>query len=161
MTAALSPAAARVQTAVTARGFDFAVQELPVSTRTAEAAAAAIGCDVAQIVKSLVFRRRASDLPLLVLASGANQVDLHTLARLAGEPVVKADADFVRAATGFAIGGIPPIGHPRRLRTIIDRDLLAWPTVWAAAGTPHAVFALPGSALAALTEGEVEDVRSA
>jgi prolyl-tRNA editing enzyme YbaK/EbsC (Cys-tRNA(Pro) deacylase) len=93
--------------------------------------------------------------------SGVNQVDLHILARLAGEPVIKADADFVRAATGFAIGGIPPLGHTRRLRTIIDRDLLTWPTVWAAAGTPHAVFALPAAALGALTDGEIEDVRSA
>ncbi len=156
--AELSAAAQRVQDAVKARGFDFEVRELPASTRTAADAAAAIGCDLDHIVKSLIFRRRASDGAVLVLACGGKQVDTQKLARLVGEPVERADADFVRTCSGFAIGGIPPLGHARRLRTLIDRDLLAAAQVWAAAGTPHAVFALPGSALPELTCGDVVDI---
>lgn len=155
----LSGAAERVQQALAARGFAFVVRELPASTRTAAEAAAAIGCEICQIAKALIFRMPARDRALLVLASGTNQVDTDKLAQLVGEPVAKADATFVRAASGFSIGGIPPVGHSQPLRTLIDRDLLALETLWAAAGTPHAVFALPAAALPALTGGEVADVR--
>ena len=136
----LSSSAAKVQAVLRGMGLDCQVVELPGSTRTAVEAAQAVGCAVGQIVKSLVFRGKDSRRPLLVLASGSNRVDEKRLAGLAGEPVEKADAEFTRVHTGFAIGGIPPVGHTERIDTFIDADLLAYTEVWAAAGTPHAVF---------------------
>ena len=133
------------------------VREFPEGTRTAIDAAAAIGCDVAQIVKSLVFRR-AGGTPLLVLASGTNRVDETKVEALVGEPVGKADAAFVREATGFAIGGVPPAGHPAPLETIVDEDLLAFEELWAAAGTPRSVFALSPDELVAMSGGRPGDV---
>jgi prolyl-tRNA editing enzyme YbaK/EbsC (Cys-tRNA(Pro) deacylase) len=133
------------------------VSTFPEGTRTAADAAAAIGCDVGQIVKSLVFRR-ASGAALLVVASGSNRVDEGKLAALTGEPVGKADAAFVRAATGFAIGGVPPAGHPSPVDTIVDEDLLAFDEVWAAAGTPRTVFPLTPAELVEMTGGRVADV---
>ena len=138
----LSDAAARVQAALQAAGLELRVIELPASTRTAVEAAAAVGCSVAQIVKSLVFRTVNSGQAVLVLASGANRVDETRVGASLGEPIEKATADFVRQRTGFSIGGVPPIGHTTPLRTIIDPDLVALPQLWAAAGTPHAVFSL-------------------
>lgn len=157
----LSASAARVQRALAERGFAFEVRELPDSTRSAAEAAAAIGCDVAQIAKSLVFRGEHSGEALLVIAGGVNRVDTDKLAVLAGEPVGRADAAFVRAETGFAIGGVPPAGHAKPLRTWIDPALAGCERVWAAAGTPHAVFELPGGALATLTGGTVADIAAA
>lgn len=125
-----------------ARGLDLQVVELPDSTRTADDAAAAVGCQKAQIVKSLVFRDE-DDAPVLVLASGPNRVDEELVAAGHGRPIHKADAAFVRAATGYSIGGVPPIGHARPLPTYVDEDLLGYDQVWAAAGTPNAVFAIP------------------
>lgn len=154
----LSRAAARVQSALSAGGVAAAVRELPASTRTAREAAAALGCAEAQIAKSLVFRAVESARPLLVIASGANQVDVAKLAALCGETVARADAAFVREATGYAIGGIPPLGHVQPIATWIDRDLLALPLVWAAAGTPNAVFALTPAVLVDVTAGTVADV---
>jgi prolyl-tRNA editing enzyme YbaK/EbsC (Cys-tRNA(Pro) deacylase) len=133
------------------------VRSFPAGTRTAVDAAAAIGCDVAQIVKSLVFRR-AGGAALLVLASGRNRVDERKVEVLTGEPVGKADAAFVRAATGFAIGGVPPAGHPEPLETLVDADLLDHDELWAAAGTPRSVFAITPQDLLALTGGRVADV---
>ena len=133
------------------------VSTFPEGTRTAADAAAAIGCSVGQIVKSLVFRR-ASGGALLVVASGSNRVDEEKLAALAGEPVVKADAAFVREATGFAIGGVPPAGHPAPVETVVDEDLLAYEQVWAAAGTPRTVFPLTPDELVSMTGGRVADV---
>jgi prolyl-tRNA editing enzyme YbaK/EbsC (Cys-tRNA(Pro) deacylase) len=130
---------------------------LEASARTAADAARACGVAVGQIVKSLVFL--AGEAPLLVLVSGANQADEQRLAAVTGGPVRRADADAVRAATGFAIGGVPPLGHARRLRVIIDRDLLAHPRLIAAAGTPHAVFAITPAELCRVTEGAVHDVK--
>jgi prolyl-tRNA editing enzyme YbaK/EbsC (Cys-tRNA(Pro) deacylase) len=124
---------------------------MPQSTRSADEAAAACGCHVAQIVKSLVFAGAASGEPYLLLVSGCNRVDPAGIAAALGEALVRPDAAKVRAWTGFAIGGIPPFGHDRRLRTFLDRDLLAFETVWAAAGTPNAVFAADPAALAAAT----------
>ena len=120
-------------------------------------AADAVGVEVAQIVKSLVFRR-ANGEALLVVASGANRVDEAKLEALLGEPVGKADADFVRAKTGFAIGGVPPAGHATPVETIVDEDLLALDVLWAAAGTPRDVFSLTPRELVALTGGRVADV---
>lgn len=151
----LSPSAQRVQQAILDRGVPCQVVELPGSTRTALEAATAVGCEVAQIVKSLVFATVNTHRPILVLASGSNRVDETRLAEIIGEPVAKADGNFVREHTGFAIGGVPPLGHPRPLLTYIDADLMEMTEIWAAAGTPHAVFCLKPSELLALTGGEV------
>jgi prolyl-tRNA editing enzyme YbaK/EbsC (Cys-tRNA(Pro) deacylase) len=155
MPASLSASAQRVQDALTALGLPCRVVELPASTRTAQEAADAVGCVVGQIVKSLVFRGARTDIPILVLASGVNRVNEARLGELAGEPIAKADAAFVRAHTGFAIGGVAPLGHPAPLRTYIDADLLQYAEIWAAAGTPNAVFALRPTDLETITGGQV------
>ena len=155
----LKESARRVQEALAARGFDFQIREFPASTRTSAEAAAAIGCAVGQIVKSLIFRTKTTGRPVLALASGANRVDEKALARLVGEPIGRADADFVRQATGFAIGGVPPLGHATPPVTLIDRDLLVFEEIWAAAGTPNAVFRLTPNALIAVTGGQVADIK--
>jgi len=154
----LSSSAAKVQAALEARGFSFEVRELDQSTRTAAEAASAIGCEVAQIAKSILFRGRDSGRPVLVVASGVNRVDEKAIAVLLGEKLAKADADFVRAETGFVIGGVPPAGHDRPIVTFIDEDLLAYDEIWAAAGTPFAVFRLDPRSLAELTGGQVARV---
>lgn len=128
---------------------------MPASTRTAAEAAAAVGCTVGQIIKSLIFRTTTHDAPILVLASGANRVDETRLAELVGAPIAKADAAFVRMHTGYAIGGVAPVGHPQPLRTFIDADLLVYEQLWAAAGTPNSVFALRPDDLQMLTDGTV------
>lgn len=158
MTGELSASARRVQNALDACGVRCRVVEMPDSTRTARDAADAIGCRVEQIVKSLVFLRRDTGKPLLVVASGGNRVDEGKLAEAAGGPVGKADADFVRERLGFAIGGVPPIGHLERLPTFVDEDLLMFEEIWAAAGTPHAVFRLTPADLVRLTEGRAVDL---
>lgn len=148
----------RVLAALHAGGVATDVLEFPHSTRTAADAAAAIGTTVAQIVKSLVFLADAQ--PVLVLASGANRVDTTKLARAAGvRRIAKANADGVRDITGFAIGGVPPVGHPRALPVYIDRDLLDFETVYAAAGTPTSVFPIAPALLQRLTRGTVVDLR--
>jgi len=151
----LPPSAQKVQEALTALGLACQVVELPASTRTAQEAAQAIGCTVAQIVKSLIFRGMRTGKPILVLASGVNRVNEKRLGEIAGEPVGKADADFVRQKTGFAIGGVPPVGHPAAIETYIDADLLQYPEVWAAAGTPRAVFRLIPQDLQKMNRGSV------
>lgn len=155
----LSPSARRVQDALAARGFSFKVAELPGSTRTAKEAADAVGCDVAQIAKSLIFKGKTSGDPLLVIAGGANRVDEKRLRDLAGEPIGKADAEFVRTRTGFAIGGVPPLGHAEPIRAWIDEDLLRHAVIWAAAGTPNSLFELDPAELPKMTDGEVARVR--
>lgn len=157
----LSDTAQQVEDWLAARAMPGRVREMTASTRTSAEAAAAIGCDVAQIAKSLVFRGRDSGEPLLVIASGVNRVDEKKLAALVGERVTRPDAEYVRAATGFAIGGVPPVGHARALRTLIDADLLALDPIWAAAGTPVAVFTLTSAELVALTAGQVADLKIA
>jgi len=135
------------------------VVELPSSTRTAVEAAKAVGCQVGQIVKSLVFRAKRSRQAILIIASGENRVSEPKIEALIGEPLGKADADFVRQQTGFAIGGVPPVGHLNRLITFIDVDLLSYNVVWAAAGTPHAVFCLNPADLERITGGRVVDLK--
>lgn len=151
----------RVREALAARGLAAEVRELAASTRTAEEAAAAVGCRVAQIVKSLVFRLTATDRPLLVLVSGSNRASEARLSALAGEPVARADADFVRERTGFSIGGVPPLGHAAPLPVLIDRDLMSFAVVWAAAGSPRAVFALTPADLQRITAGRVAELAEA
>lgn len=158
MSEELSSSAKKVQDALSALGLSLEVVELPASTRTAQEAAQAIGCGVAQIVKSLVFKGSHSGRAILVLVSGSNRVDEARLGELAGEPVEKADADFVRQRTGFAIGGVPPLAHPEPLTTFIDEDLLAYPEIWAAAGTPRAVFRLERDDLERITQGTIARV---
>lgn len=128
------------------------------STHTAQEAAEACGCAPGQIVKSLVFRGAASGAAWLVLVSGPNRVHEKRLGRALGEGLARADADFVRAATGYAIGGVPPLGHTEPLRTVMDRDLMAFATVWAAGGTPRCVFQTSPQALARATAARVLDV---
>lgn len=154
----LSRSAKRFQDALLARGIALEVIELPASTRTAADAAAAIGCTIAQIAKSIVFRTAASNRPILVIASGVNRINEAAIHEHVGEAVVKADAAFVRDKTGFAIGGVPPLGHNEPIDTIIDVDLLALGDIWAAAGTPNAVFRLNGELLAHITTGKVMSI---
>jgi prolyl-tRNA editing enzyme YbaK/EbsC (Cys-tRNA(Pro) deacylase) len=136
------------------------LREFPEGTRTAEDAARAIGCEVGQIVKSLVFLLDGA--PVMALVAGSNRLDESRLAAaLAGESVSRADADAVRAATGFPIGGVPPFGHSAELRTVIDEDLLQYDEIWAAAGTPRDVFAITPTELVRVTGGAVAAVRSA
>ena len=137
-----NPGVERVRTALAAAGLDVEIVELPGAARTARAAAEFLGCAVAQIANSLVFRALTSDSALLVLSSGARRVDLERLAAIVGEPIAKADADFVRARTGFAIGGVAPVGHATPLRSFIERSLAVLDPLWAAAGHPHTVFRL-------------------
>lgn len=155
----LSPSAQRVQNALAAQGVPLQVVELPQSTRTAVEAAAAVGVTVGQIVKSLIFRAPQSDRAVLVLASGSNRVDEQAVAALLGEPLGKADAGFVRAKTGFVIGGVSPVGHTAPLPTFIDADLLTYAELWAAAGTPNAVFRLTPAQLVSLTGGTVAPIK--
>ena len=153
----LTPSAQRVQDALAAAGVAARVVEYDVPARTSAEAAAVLGCTVGQIAKSLVFRA-ASGAPVLVIASGAHRVDEAKVAALAGEPIGKADAAFVRAATGYAIGGIPPLAHAQRMRTFVDRNLAQYATVYAAGGTPHAMFPIAPADLVRVCGGAVADV---
>lgn len=158
----MHPASARFHAAALARGFDADITEFEQPTRTAQEAAEAIGCDVGQIVKSLCFN--VNGAPVMALVSGANQLDARKLAALCEvgrKKVRRADADFVREATGFAIGGVPPLGHASQMAIYVDQDLTAYGEVWAAAGTPNAVFPIGPRELVALTGGVVADLRVA
>lgn len=151
----LSGSAKKVQAALHSLGLTLEVVELPASTRTSAEAAEAVGCSVGQIAKSLVFRGATTGGPVLVICSGSNRVDEGALSRLVGEPVEKGDAEFVRQHTGFAIGGVPPVGHRRAIPTYIDEDLMGFTEIWAAAGTPHAVFRLTPEELSRISQGTV------
>jgi prolyl-tRNA editing enzyme YbaK/EbsC (Cys-tRNA(Pro) deacylase) len=154
------PASARkVQAAAAALGLDIVVREMAESTRTAEEAAAACGVTVGQIVKSLVFLGSASGKPCLLLVSGDNRVNEKGVAAHLGEKLKRPDADAVRALTGFAIGGIPPFGHDTPIATYMDRHLLSYEVVWAAAGTPKAVFCVEPARLRDATMATVIDVK--
>ena len=159
MADALTATAQRVQDALKALGVESQVVELHASTRTAAEAAQAIGCRVEQIAKSLVFRGMSTDRPVLAIVSGANRVDEERLSELIAETVAKADADYVRQRTGFAIGGVPPVGHVESLMCLIDEDLFQYDSIWAAAGTPCAVFPLTPVELQRITGGRVISVK--
>lgn len=149
----------RVVTALAGAGVQTEVQEFAAGTRTAEDAANALGTTVGQIVKSLVFL--AGDRPVLVLVSGANRADAAKLQALADADITRATADDVRRITGYAIGGVPPFAHLTFLTTYLDRDLLQYELVWAAAGTPNAVFAISPRDLLRITAAQVADVAEA
>ncbi len=151
MKPASAPSALKVQALLGPR---FTVLEFDASTRTSAEAAAAIGCEVSEIAKSVVFKAK-SGRPVLVIASGANRVDEKQVGRLIGEKIGRADAEFVRETTGFAIGGVPPVGHVQPPLTLIDEDLFRFAAIWAAAGTPNAVFRLTPAELKQLTDGEI------
>jgi prolyl-tRNA editing enzyme YbaK/EbsC (Cys-tRNA(Pro) deacylase) len=155
----LSQSAEKVQEALDAFQIKLEVVELPDSTRSAVEAAKAIGCHVEQIAKSLIFRTLETGRPILVIASGSNRVNENQLIDIVREPVGKADASFVRRETGFVIGGVPPVGHSRPLKTFIDADLQQYDEIWAAAGTPHAVFRLTPKDLLRITGGIVISVK--
>ena len=154
----LHSSALKVQQQLNKSGLSFRVIELSSSTRTAAEAAASIGCEVAQIAKSLVFRTQTSSRPILVIASGINRVNEKTIKNTLGEKILKADANFVREQTGFVIGGVPPIGHNQNIQTFIDEDLLMHDEIWAAAGTPHAVFQLRPKDLLLISGGTVINI---
>ena len=146
----------RVRDALARAGLADTIVELPGAARTAKAAAEFLGCEIGQIANSLVFRAETSDAPVLVMSSGARRVDVARLAAMVGEPIGKADADFVRRHTGFAIGGVPPVGHHLE-RTFVEKSLAAYRELWAAAGHPHTVFRLTYEELLRITRGaEVE-----
>ena len=147
---------ARFEDWLTEQGLDTQVRTYPAGTRTADDAARAIGCDVAQIVKSLIFT--ADGRPVVALVSGANRLNIGRLEALAGGPVTKADADLTREATGYAIGGVPPFGHASTLPVFMDRDLARHELVWAAAGRPDAVFPITPARLAELSGARVEEL---
>lgn len=155
---ALSSGPRRVQEALTAAGLDARVFELGVPVRTAAEAAAAVGCEVAQIAKSIIFRAAHSGRAVLVITSGANRVDEARIMALLGEPLEKADAAFVREKTGYPIGGVPPLGHATEAATFVDEDLLRFDTIWAAAGHPNALFALSPRDLPRMVAGPVVKV---
>lgn len=154
----LKPAAQRVDDLLSAQGLGGRVVEFPESTRSSAEAAAAIGCTLAQIAKSLVFKA-ASGRPVLVVASGVNRVDEKKIAAVIGQKIGRADADYVRDRTGYAIGGVAPLGHAEPPIVLIDRDLLALDPIWAAAGTPNSVFRLSPDELVRISDGTVADVK--
>ena len=159
MSAVLSnPSVERVRAALAAAGLAPAIVELPGAARTAVAAARFLGCEVAQIANSLVFRAEATERAVLVMSSGAKRVSTAKLAALVGEPIGKADADFVRRHTGFAIGGVAPAGHVGELTRYVERSLAAYPEIWAAAGHPSTVFRLRYAELVRITGGAEADL---
>ena len=158
MAAFSSPTVRRVQEALGALGLGHEIVDLGLSARTAADAAGAVGCRVDQIAKSLVFRLRESGRALLVVTSGAHRVDEARVATLVGETLDRADAEFVRAETGFAIGGVAPIGHVKPVTTLIDEHLLSFEEIWAAAGHPNTVFRLRPADLVTMTGGRVARV---
>jgi len=155
----LSSSAKKVQEVLKVLGLELQVVELQETTRTSADAARAVGCAVGQIAKSLIFRGQRTQRPILVIASGSNRVNEKRVGELISEPLGKADADFVRQKTGFVIGGVPPVGHAEKLEVFIDEDLLRYNEIWAAAGTPNAVFRLTPSDLVRMTEGRVIGIK--
>ena len=158
MTEFASPTVRRVQAALQALGLGHEIVDLGLSARPAADAAGAVGCRVDQIAKSLVFRLRESGRALLVVTSGTHRVNEARVAALVGEPLDRADADFVRAETGFAIGGVAPVGHVKPMVTLIDEHLLTFEEIWAAAGHPNLVVRLRPADLVTMTGGRVAAV---
>lgn len=158
MTKPLSPSSQKVQDALNALGYSFTVIESEIPTKTAGQAAEFAGCQLGQIVKSLIFRGTEGGKPILVLTSGANRVDEKRLSEYTGA-VGRADPELVRAVTGFAIGGVPPVGHLQKVETYLDEDLMQYETIWAAAGTPNSLFELTPAALEEMTGGKVAQVK--
>jgi prolyl-tRNA editing enzyme YbaK/EbsC (Cys-tRNA(Pro) deacylase) len=155
----ISSSAKKIHDLLREMGFQLEVVEIPEGTRTSADAAKAVGCKLGEIAKSIVFEGKDTNRPVLVITSGSNRVNEKRISELLGEPVTKGDADFVRRRTGFVIGGVPPIGHAEEMKIFIDEDLMMHEVIWAAAGTPHAVFRLTPQDLVRMTEGEVVTVK--
>ena len=161
MSEELNQRARKFQELLQEKGFEnLQVVQFSESTRASAEAALACGCEVGQIAKSLIFKTKQSHKPVLIIASGANRVNEKKIAALVGENFDRADADFVRERTGYAIGGVPPVGHSEQLLTFVDEDLLHYSEIWAAAGTPNAVFKLTPADLLKMTGGQVTSVKS-
>ncbi|RRS08849.1 YbaK/EbsC family protein [Pseudoalteromonas sp. J010] len=158
MSKELKPSSMKVQEFLSKNGQDFVVQEMPSSTRTASDAAASIGCTVAQIAKSLIFKHGETGEAVLVVASGSNMVCADKVRKATGITLTKADANFVREKVGYAIGGVPPVAHHSSVHTILDEDLNQYSEIWAAAGTPNSVFKLNPQKLSELTQGQWIDL---
>jgi len=159
MEKSLSPSAQKIQDALIALGYHLIVLESEIPTRTAQQAADRVGCKLGQITKSLIFKGHISGKPILVLTSGENRVDEACISQYAGEPIERADPEFVRSMTGFAIGGVPPIAHAQPMDSYVDEDLLQYETIWAAAGTPNSLFELTPAALKTMTGGRIVRVK--
>jgi prolyl-tRNA editing enzyme YbaK/EbsC (Cys-tRNA(Pro) deacylase) len=154
----LPPSAQRVQSYLEENGFHCKVQELNSSTRTAQEAADSVGCHVAQIAKSLIFKDKKAQVPLLIIASGANRVDTRKVEKAIGTKLGRADGNYVKEQVGYAIGGVPPVAHAKTLRTFVDQDLKNHDTIWAAAGTPSTLFEINPSDLLQASGGQWLDV---
>ena len=144
----------RVKSCLDQYGFDFEIRILSDAVRTAQLAADALGCEVGQIANSLIFREQQQDRAILIMCAGDHRVNLDRVEALVGLKLGKADADFVRARTGFAIGGVPPVGHDQKVRTLLDESLKRFSDIWAAAGTPESVFRMSPLQLEQITGGE-------
>jgi prolyl-tRNA editing enzyme YbaK/EbsC (Cys-tRNA(Pro) deacylase) len=160
MRPAIHPTSLRIQRLLEETGIDSAVVEFEQTTRTSAEAAAAVGCTVAEIAKSVVFRTKTSNQAVIVVTSGDNRVSEDKVAKLLGEKLTRANADFVRESTGFAIGGVAPLGHANPVRILLDADLERFATIWAAAGTPFSVFRLTPEQLCRLTGAAWSDIRA-
>jgi len=158
MSMELKASALRVQNFLSQHGQEFLVQQMPDSTRTAVDAANAVGCAVAQIAKSLIFKHGETGEPVLVVASGANMVCMDKVKAATGIVLKKADAEFVREKVGYAIGGVPPVAHNSKVLTLLDQDLHQHAEIWAAAGTPNSLFKLEPQNLGELTQGQWIDL---
>ena len=157
----MKPANLRVKSRLDQLGFDFEFRILSEAVRTAQAAADALGCEVGQIANSLIFRERNLDRAVLIMCAGDHRVDLDRVEQQTGLQLDKADADFVRAQTGFAIGGVPPVAHEVPLHTLLDNSLQRFDEIWAAAGTPESVFCMNPEQLESMTGGSWQQIVAA
>jgi prolyl-tRNA editing enzyme YbaK/EbsC (Cys-tRNA(Pro) deacylase) len=159
MAETLGKSAAKIQDELNRYGLELKVITMNASTRTCVEAANTIGCEVGQIVKSMIFRGKTTGMPVLIVASGNNRINEKKMKEYLGEAVSRPDAAFVQTVTGFAIGGIPPVGHANKITCFIDEDLFDYQEIWAAAGTPFAVFKLTPDQLATITQGKIISVK--
>jgi len=159
MAETLGKSAAKIQDELNRYGLELKVITMNASTRTCVEAANTIGCEVGQIVKSMIFRGKTTGMPVLIVASGNNRINEKKMKEYLGEAVSRPDAEFVQTVTGFAIGGIPPVGHANKITCFIDEDLFDYQEIWAAAGTPFAVFKLTPDQLATITQGKIISVK--
>lgn len=155
----LKSSAQKIQDILHTYNLNMKVIEFAETTRTSQDAANAIGCDIGQIAKTLIFKGKFSEKPICIIASGKNRVDEKKIALMLGEEIEKSDAEFVLKHTGFAIGGVPPIGYELEITPLIDEDLMQYLEIWSAAGTPHSVFCLSPKDLLLITDGRITDIK--
>jgi prolyl-tRNA editing enzyme YbaK/EbsC (Cys-tRNA(Pro) deacylase) len=155
----LKSSAQRIQDTLHKHGLDIIVIEFKETTRTSQEAATAIGCEVGQIAKTLIFKGKTTGKPFCIIASGKNKVDEKKVIHILGEEIEKSDAEFVLKHTSFAIGGVPPLGYEQDIKPLIDEDIMKYSEIWAAAGTPNSVFQLSPSDLLQITHGRIVDIK--